>query len=41
VMIALVVFAVTQLAIIVGAWIFCAPSIAPAKARVELEPQPA
>ncbi|MEQ1852473.1 MAG: cytochrome c biogenesis protein CcsA [Chthoniobacteraceae bacterium] len=41
VMIALVVFAVTQLAIIVTAWAFCAPSIAAPKTKPELEPQPA
>jgi ABC-type transport system involved in cytochrome c biogenesis permease subunit len=41
VMIALVIFAAVQLAIILCAWAFCAPSIAAPKAKPELEPQAA
>jgi ABC-type transport system involved in cytochrome c biogenesis permease subunit len=41
VMIALLVFAVIQIAIIVSAWCFCPPSIAPETAKAKLEPQPA
>jgi ABC-type transport system involved in cytochrome c biogenesis permease subunit len=41
VMIALVAFAIVQFAIIISAWLFCAPSVAPAKTKPQLEPQAA
>ena len=41
VMIALVAFAASQLALIVCAWTFCGPSVREEKAKPPLEPQPA
>ena len=41
VMIALVAFVASQLAIIGCAWIFCSPSVKDAKSKPEPEPQPA